>query len=287
MSTTSSCEVCGAPALARVGGIPFCAPCALQIGEETRVLSRPTRARWVRRVAGLGLAATLVIGALGAAAQVTGPSNRADSRRLAPSANGAAAAPVVFEADQLSRDAQDYAARVTRWADCVAEAAARGGDESQVLEDCLALQPNPLDPIIAAEEGERPVLAMPSRPSGGHVLEGTDIDVRMAPSSPPVSPPSNAAASPSPNEPAPSVSDVPESEPPDADPTGDVDHDGDPSPDAEPAEPGGDDPDVAGSESADDPSDDGDDDDGDDDEGDDDGDEDDDDEGDDDGDDDD
>jgi len=68
MSSTPACEVCGAPALARVGGVPFCAPCALTIDPDRPIPRRSSFRRLARPIAALSVVALLVVSGVALAA---------------------------------------------------------------------------------------------------------------------------------------------------------------------------------------------------------------------------
>ena len=124
MSSTASCEVCGAPALARVGGVQFCARCALQVGTDAPIPRRRAGSRRARLVAGLGAGLVLAVGGIAAAAYwanaPSGPITQTEPI-VAEGSAGTAAAPEVLHANRLSAAAADYAESVATWALCVAE----------------------------------------------------------------------------------------------------------------------------------------------------------------------
>jgi hypothetical protein len=165
--------------LARVGGVQFCARCALQIDADAPIQRRRAGSRWARLVAGLGAGLVLVVGGIAAAAywanEPTGPITQTEPF-VAEGSAGTAAAPEVLHANRLSAAAADYAESVAAWALCVTEASDRGLEPALVLEFCASLQPAPLDPS-EYEEGSPsgPVMATAPVPGpAGHVLEGLD-----------------------------------------------------------------------------------------------------------------
>lgn len=249
MSSTASCEVCGAPALARVGGVQFCARCALQIDTGAPIPRRRAGRRWARLVAGVGAGLVLAVGGIAAAAYwANTPSGRITQTEpiVAEGSAGAATAPEVLHANRLSAAAADYAESVATWALCVTRASYRGLEPALVLEFCASLQPASLDPS-EYEEGSpsEPIMATAPLPrSAGHVLEGldesptpfkplpppTDQDasettpVETAPGEPP---PERSPVATPPSSPAESADEAPEPVPVEDDATDDVPGDDD------------------------------------------------------------
>ncbi len=188
MSSTPSCEVCTAPAVARVGGVPFCARCAVSVDPTGPLPRRSAVRRRARPIVALGL----VAGLLGAGLAV------AALRANQPAVVGAVAAdsPRPFAAAETKQDpspqlselgaaAQDYASAVGTWADCVSAGSSGTLDAARILERCASLRPEPLDASDFGLPGIPPVLAMGSRATPmGHVLEGLDDAPRQAVSTP-------------------------------------------------------------------------------------------------------
>lgn len=199
MSSTPACDVCGAPALARVGGVPFCAPCALTIDPDGPIPRRSVFRRWEKPAGAAGVVAMLLVSGVALAAfwpsAPAVPGGDAGGSSVVMAAPNHDVSPYMEgEPSALSVVAQGYASAVAAWADCVSAASGEGMDASLVLERCSSLRPDPLDDTGFGTGAPPPVLTMQSSgASMGHEIEGLDLPtVRSATDSGP----SNEAAPP-------------------------------------------------------------------------------------------